>query len=172
MLYAFELDNIDSEDEDEKERRPEAIIETEEFYQETKNIYAENVHEKLLAKEWFKKVDAFEMFTNYWSYGRGLHAMPTHNIYVPVTQNIMPRPKFRDYDKEDQLGEDFTYRNKDEHTHARAKVAPSTLKPSPFSPPLQSIDFMRSDMAHMTYDIPKNKFNKDRRLSKSKRKNH
>ena len=172
MLYAFELDNIDSEDEDEKERRPEAIIETEEFYQETKNIYAENVHEKLLAKEWFKKVDAFEMFTNYWSYGRGLHAMPTHNIYVPVTQNIMPRPKFRDYDKEDQLGEDFTYRNKDEHTHARAKVAPSTLKPSPFSPPLQSIDFTRSRLAHTTYDIPKNKFNKDRRLSKSKRKNH
>jgi hypothetical protein len=41
------------------------------------------------------------MLTNYWSYGRGLHAMPKHNIYVPVQNNIMPRPKFRDYDKED-----------------------------------------------------------------------
>lgn len=113
VIYQFELENIDHEEEDEIERKPEYIVETEEFQEETKKIYAENVHSKLLAKEWFKKVDAFEMFTNYWSYGRGLHAMPTHNIYVPVTHNIMPKPKFRDYDKEDQVGEDFTYRTRE-----------------------------------------------------------
>jgi hypothetical protein len=89
------------EDEDEKERLPERIIETEEFYQDTKKTYSEKVHDKLINREWFKKVDALEMFTNFWSYGRGLHAMPTHNIYVPVTQTIMPKPKFRDYNKED-----------------------------------------------------------------------
>ena len=172
VIHQFELDNIDHEEEDEIERKPEYIVETEEFNEETKKIYAENVHSKLLAKEWFKKVDAFEMFTNYWSYGRGLHAMPTHNIYVPVTHNIMPKPKFRDYDKEDQVGEDFTYRTREQHTHARAKVAPNSLKPSPFSPPLPSGDFERSKIAHMTYEVPRNKFNKDRRLSKSKRNNH
>jgi hypothetical protein len=101
VIYSFDLDEIDMEDEDEKERLPERIIETEEFYQDTKKTYSEKVHDKLINREWFKKVDALEMFTNFWSYGRGLHAMPTHNIYVPVTQTIMPKPKFRDYNKED-----------------------------------------------------------------------
>ena len=27
--------------------------------------------------------------------------MPTHNIYVPTTNTLMPIPKFRDYNKED-----------------------------------------------------------------------
>jgi hypothetical protein len=54
-----------------------------------------------LRKEWFKKVDALEMFVDYWSYGRGLTSMPAHNIYVPVSNTIMPRPKFRDYNKDD-----------------------------------------------------------------------
>jgi len=59
------------------------------------------VQTRLLNKQWFKKVDALEEFTNYWSYGRGLGSMPSHNIYVPVAQTIMPRPKFSDYSKED-----------------------------------------------------------------------
>ena len=36
-----------------------------------------------------------ELFTDYWTYGRSLASMPTHNVYVPVTTNIMPRPRFR-----------------------------------------------------------------------------
>lgn len=89
-----------------------------------------------MRKEWFKKVDALEIFADYWSYGRGITSMPTHNIYVPVSNTIMPRPKFRDYNKEDQTGEDFTYRTRDSHTPSVAKSKPNTLKPSPFSPPI------------------------------------
>jgi len=98
--------------------------------------------------------------------------MPTHNIYVPVTQTIMPKPRFRDYNKEDQIGEDFTYRTRESHTHNRAKVAPSTLKPSPFSPPLQSDANARSELAYSKYEDPRKGFTKDRRLSKSKRASH
>ena len=63
--------------------------------------YAGVLHNKLLRKERFKKVDAFEMFTDYWSIGRGLHVMPKHNSYVPVAHTIMPRPNLRDYTKDD-----------------------------------------------------------------------
>jgi hypothetical protein len=63
---------------------PEAIIETSRFKDDCANVYTEMVQKQLIYKSWFKKVDALEMFTNYWSYGRGLHAMPKHNIYVPV----------------------------------------------------------------------------------------
>lgn len=84
----------------------------------------------------------------------------------------MPKPKFRDYNKEDQVGEDFTYRTRESHTHNRAKVAMSTLKPSPFSPALASGDNSRSELAYTLLEVPKSKFNKDRRLSKSKRTNH
>lgn len=98
--------------------------------------------------------------------------MPTHNIYVPVTHTIMPRPKLRDYDKEDQLGTDFTYRTRESHTHARAKVAPNTLKPVGFSPIVESNELENSRYAHSNYGIPLGKFKKDRRLSKSRREAH
>lgn len=86
-----------------------------------------------------------EMFTNYWSIGRGLNYMPTHNVYVPVKTNIMPRPRFRDYSKNDQNANDFTFRNRD-------SVAPNyftsqitnTLKPEPFSPKLKPDDNAKS----------------------------
>lgn len=97
--------------------------------------------------------------------------MPMHNIYVPVLQTIMPKPKFRDYNKEDQIGEDFTYRTRESHTHVRAKIAPSTIKPSPFSPPLQHNANAKSELAHLLYEQPGHKWNKYRRLSKSKQGN-
>ena len=45
-----------------------------------------------------------------------MKSMPQHNIYIPVSNTIMPRPKFRDYDKEDEEGKDFTYRTPNMHT--------------------------------------------------------
>jgi hypothetical protein len=95
----------------------------------------------LIEKKWFKKVDAMELFTDYWTYGKNLGSMPTHNVYVPVTTNIMPRPRFRDYSKNDQNANDHTFRT-------RESVAPnfftstiaSTLKPAPFSPKLKTDD--------------------------------
>ena len=50
---------------------------------------------------------------------------------MPVMHTIMPRPKFRDYNKEDETGSDFTYRTKDSHTPTSTET-PSTLKPHPF----------------------------------------
>ena len=113
------------------------------------------------------------MFTNYWSYGRGLHTMPKHNIYVPVQTNIMPRPQFRNYEKEDQVGTDFTYRNKD-------SVAPNvfkgkltdTLKPHPFSPALQTDENELSKYNHLVISPPYKKYKRIRRLSKDKRSIH
>ena len=67
-------------------------------------------------KTWFKKVDAFELFSNFWSYGRGVSSMPQHGIYVPVRHTILPRPNMRDYNKQDQEGLDFSYRTSESHT--------------------------------------------------------
>lgn len=47
---------------------------------------------------------------DFYNYGRGPKFMPAHNVYLPSKHTIMPRPKFRDYSKEDELGKDFTYR--------------------------------------------------------------
>lgn len=47
----------------------------------------------------------------------------------------MPIPKFRNYDKEDYVGKDFTYRTRDTHT-ASPMTQPNTLKPTPYEPML------------------------------------
>ena len=70
---------------------------------------------------------------DFFNYGRCPKFIPRHNMYMPVQHTIMPRPKFRDYNKEDETGKDFTYRTKDRHTPASTEL-PSTLKPHPFSP--------------------------------------
>jgi hypothetical protein len=134
IIYEQGLDEIDESDEEEKELTPEYLVDTEGFLERAKSTYSEKVHAKLLKKEWFKKVDALEMFTDYWSMGRGMNCMPLHNIYIPVTHTIMPKPKMRHYDSADQIGEEFAYRTKEMHTHARARKEHETLKPSPFSP--------------------------------------
>ena len=64
-------------------------------------------------KTWFKKVDALELFSNFWSYGRGVSSITEQPMYVPVRHNILPRPKTRDYNKEDQEGLDLSYRTKE-----------------------------------------------------------
>jgi len=97
--------------------------------------------------------------------------MPMHNLYVPTSENIMPRPKFRDYTKEDQEGKDFTYRTRESNPPSRALTEPSTIKASPFSPALPEPD--------MTTPYYMNPYNKeehavkkwkkiDRRLSRPK----
>ena len=107
VIYKYSLDEFSDNEESEEgdsEFIPENVVECKEFEDDCKTTYATKVHEALMSKQWFKKVDALEMFTNFWSIGRGLHAMPLHNIYVPVTQTIMPKPKTSGYDKTDQIG--------------------------------------------------------------------
>lgn len=79
------MNELDSDDEFDQLSKPERIIESKNFRDTCAETYQSKVQGHLIDKKWFKKVDALEMFTNYWSYGRGLHAMPKHNIYVPVT---------------------------------------------------------------------------------------
>lgn len=55
-------------------------------------------------KKWFTKVEALEKFMDFFNYGRGPKFIPKHNMYMPVQHTIMPRPKFRDYNKEDETG--------------------------------------------------------------------
>ena len=166
IVYAYELENLSPNDIDYEKRAPEHIIQKDEFKKYCQNNYENQVQTRLLNKQWFKKVDALEEFTNYWSYGRGLGSMPSHNIYVPVAQTIMPRPKFSDYSKEDQEGKDFTFRTRDSHTPS-VMTQPSSLAPSPFSPSLPLRD--HSVYAHNNYEVPKHKFNQPFRLNKNKR---
>ena len=123
-------------------------------------------------KRWFSKVLAFEHFSDFWSYGQNESDMPTHNIYVPTENPIMPIPKFRDYDKEDHEGKDFTHRNRNSHTVSPINQ-PNTLKPEPFQPPTTSRQnqraFYNKQVAHVEH-YRKMKWTKDRKLSKSKQK--
>ena len=79
-------------------------------------MYQGEVHSKLINREWFKKVDALEQFTDYWSFGRGMNSMPSHNIYVPVSHTIMPRPKLFDTSKDDQSGAAFSMKSSTNHS--------------------------------------------------------
>jgi len=120
-----------------------------------------------MKKEWFKKVDALERFVDYWSYGRGVGSMPSHNIYVPVSNTIMPRPKFRDIEKQDQMGTDFTLRSHDKHSISPAFDSPTSVKPSPVSPAVQPRD--NSAYAYARYSgAPPFKFNTPKRLARVK----
>lgn len=109
-----------------------------------------------------------EMFTDYWTYGRSLAHMPSHNVYVPVTTNIMPRPKFRDYSKNDQNANDFTFRDRNSMApdYFTSKMA-STLKPHPFSPKLRVDENKASRLQYEQIIEPKKKFKRIRRLSKN-----
>jgi hypothetical protein len=125
-----------------------------------------------MEKKHFTKVEALEMFTNFWSFGRGVNYFPTHNIYVPVTETIMPRPKFRDMNKwDDQEGKDWTYRTRDSHAPQRAFNMPNTIKPAPMSPAPPKMDlvtpWLAADPQHRRF-----KWNKYRRISKSRRDSH
>lgn len=123
--------------------QPERVVRTSQFKDFCFEKYSGRVNEALLAKRWFTKVEAFEMFTNFWVLPKKKANMPTHNIYVPTTNTLMPIPKFRDYDKEDQIGADFTYRTRDNHTPS-VTTQPSTLKPAPLSPAPGSYKNMRA----------------------------
>jgi len=99
-----------------RNRAPEVAAESPEFTEWCEQQYAGRVHDALLEKEWFTKVEALELFTNFWSFGRGISSIPETNVYIPVRQTILPRPKFRDMQDEDQEGKQFTYRTRESHT--------------------------------------------------------
>lgn len=88
---------------------------------------------------------------------------------MPVRHNILPRPKMRDYNKEDQEGLDLTYRTSDLHTVQPGRIMPDTMRPVPFSPALHDKEQDRSRYAHTYYEDPMKRFRKSRRLSKTKR---
>jgi|TARA_B110000285_G_C15135933_1_gene626901 hypothetical protein len=109
------------------------------------------------------------MFTNFWVLPKKKANMPTHNIYVPTKNTLMPIPKFRDYDKEDQVGGDFTYRNRENHSPS-SLTQPSTLKPHPLSPAPGSFKNIRAiyNDKRAFNEKRKHKWTQDRRLGKSK----
>lgn len=106
----------------------------------------------MLEKEWFKKVDAFEEFTDYWAFGRGIKSFPTRGVYYPVRSNIMLRPKFRNYDKEDMSGKTFSLLTKDNHTVSPAFEEHSSLTAEGFKPPIQS----KNKSTYATYAYKEN----------------
>lgn len=74
------------------------------------------MNRRLIDKSYFTKVEALEMFTNFWSYGllkkKGFKDRPKHNVYTPPQMDIMPRPKFFRHNGEDVEGTDYSYRGK------------------------------------------------------------
>ena len=114
-LFEQELFDADPEDPDDFDRIPENIIETESFRERAQEMYLQLVHNHLLDKQWFKKVDALECFSDFYEFGRGIKFAPTHNSYIPGP-TVMKRPKFKDYERENFSGGDFAYRSDDTHT--------------------------------------------------------
>lgn len=109
------------------------MVETQEFYDLVKEEYDSRVYTNLLQKKYFTKVEALEIFTNFWSVGRTIRHYPKHNFFNPVA-TILQRPKFRDYRNEDTVGSDFDFRTHEEKTPQSAVVPASTLRPEPFQP--------------------------------------
>ena len=116
MVYEMGFQNLDPNDEEDQQLQIERIVRTPEFKDHIFTSYSEKVNSAMVEKRWFTKVEALEMFTLLDTLGKKKANMPMHNVYVPTKNTIMPIPKFRDYDKEDQVGNDFTYRTRDNHT--------------------------------------------------------
>lgn len=72
---------------------PENHVETEEFLQETLEIYSNQINQYLVRRETFSMVAGLEFFGDYYDYGRGPKYIPKHNSYVPAP-TILPIPKF------------------------------------------------------------------------------
>jgi len=81
----------------------------------------------------------------------------------------MPKPRFRDYDKEDQFGKDFSYRTKDQHTPQPGMENVSTLKPTGFAPRLYSKNHWHHEYEFYNNMPSMRKWGKYRRLSKNQR---
>jgi len=93
VIYEYGLHLLDPEDPKDFAKMPEYYMETEEFREEALVQYRTLTHEHLLEKQWFKKVDALELFGEFQDYGRGGKWIPKHNAYTPAP-TIMPIPKF------------------------------------------------------------------------------
>lgn len=152
---------------------PDKYVRSRDFRDETKEEYQENVRDALLERSYYTKVEALENFSDLYDMGRGPKHRPTANEYHHVPITIMPRPKFRDMDKEDEIGDDFTYRNRDGTTVAPAILPMNTLKPQKFEPALP-----KRDAGYDIRNLDRNrtekhmrKWSKYRRLSKSRRTN-
>ena len=134
IIYEYSLHHLNPNNPADYMRMPENVIETATYKQDALDQYHTEVQRALINKELFKKVDALEYFGDHMDYGRGPKFAPKHNAYTPAP-TIMPIPKFVNYDKEDYLGEDFTYRTRGNHTPS-PMIQPSTLKPTPYEPML------------------------------------
>jgi len=169
MIYSLGFNQLEAGNETHDQLQPERVVRTREFKDYIFENYSGKVNEALLAKRWFTKVEALEMFTNLWTLPKKKANMPTHNIYVPTHNTLMPIPKFRDYDKEDQVGNDFTYRTRDEHTPS-VMTQPNTLKAHPLSPAPGSFKNMRAiyNDKRAFNEKRKHKWTSGRRLSKSR----
>ncbi len=156
------------------ELSPEAIVESQHFHDTHMEEYAAMVHERLRNKEWFKKVDALENFTDLWSVGRGpSYWKPVHD-YLPVRGTILPRPKFNNTRDDDKVGFEFTHRTHDSHTPNIGIIPPSTLKPhNPANfKGTQGLEEARTDMHIERFFKPPKRYNKNRRLSTTNRNAH
>ena len=67
--------------------------------------YQTKIKAYLLSKDWYKLVDALEDVTNFWSFGRNHHTMPSYNTYVPTRNHILNKP-----DMMDGYNDDLGYR--------------------------------------------------------------
>ena len=134
----------------------------------------------------FTKVEALERFTDLATYGRNFHTLPQHNFYVPVANNVVAKPKFRELVLDDELGEEYaktyTYKSKDVHSPMPAVVGLDTMKPMKMYPKLELenkpiIHYRRykkwlqqpgaKHNPHPTEHLTKQVWTKNRRLSKS-----
>jgi hypothetical protein len=60
----------------------------------------------LLDREWFSLVEALEEVSNFWSFGRNFHTMPSYNTYMPTKTHLLNKPDMLDGENDD-LGYQF-----------------------------------------------------------------
>ena len=173
VAIEYGVHTLDPSDPFDAQLLPDRYVRSRAFREDMKDLYQSKVRGHLLNKEYYTKASALEELTDLYDMGRGPAHRPKANEYEHVPVNIMPRPKFRNYDKEDELGEDFTYRTKDGDTVAPAVFSMTTMKPQKFQPevPYHDAGKDRDEFDRSLVYKPMRKWNKYRRLSKSRRTN-
>lgn len=128
-----------------QENTVEHIAQSPQFRAQVREEYHNKCAAALVDKEIYSLVEALEDFTDYWTLGITMRKMPLHGAYIPVRTNIMTRPKFRNYDLDDELGKEHSYLTKDNHNIQPGFTEASTVRPVGMKPKLRHSDIMEAE---------------------------
>lgn len=71
-------------------------VKSEEFVDDCRKRFSQRVQAKLLRRDQFKLVEAFEETIDFWQTNLHLFTQPEANVYIPVRNTIMKKPNMMD----------------------------------------------------------------------------